>query len=87
MNPVKNLVNGGIDYDAMKKSVRKHKSALTRAKNTGDPHQVVAAVDRAFGEWDEAGHPYPDSWHTWNIAKRDAQFQIARDQNFNDRRL
>lgn len=76
-----------IDYEAAQKSFRKHKAALTRAKNSGDPHKVVAAVDKAFGEWDAAGHPYPDSWHTWNVAKQDAHNQIARDSNFNDRRI
>lgn len=67
-----------IDYEAMNKSVRRHKAALTRAKNSGDPAKVIAAVDAAFAEWDQPGMAYPDSWHTWNIAKQDALFAQAR---------
>lgn len=76
----------GIDYDYMKKSVRKHKAALTRAKNSGDPHKVVKAVDTAFADWDKSGNAYPDSWHTWKVAHEDAHNEIRRNSLFNDRR-
>lgn len=66
-----------IDYAAAQKSFTKHKAALTRAKNTGDPQKVVQAVDAAFGEWERLDMPFPDSWHTWNVARNDAQLAIA----------
>lgn len=75
-----------IDYEYMKKSVRKHKGNLTRAKKSGDPHKVVAAVDAAFKDWDETGNTYPDAWHTWKVAKEDAEHQIRHQTNFRDRR-
>lgn len=64
------------DYDALNKMVRKHKAALTRAKNSGDPEKVVAAVEKAFADFD-AGM-WPDNWHLWEIAKRDAELAIRR---------
>ena len=67
-----------IDYKAAAASFRKQKSALTRAKNSGDPQKVIDAVDKAFAEWDAMGIPFPDSWHTWKVAKEDAQFALAR---------
>lgn len=50
------------------------KGRLTRAKKKG-PHAVVAEVAHAFEVFD--AHVWPDSWHTWNIANEDAQFDIA----------
>lgn len=76
-----------IDYAAAQKSFKKHKGLLTRAKNSGDPHRVVKAVNTAFGEWDAMGIPYPDSHHTWSVAKQDAELQIRRGDLFNDRRV
>lgn len=65
-----------IDYKAAKKSFTKQKSALTRAKNSGDPQKVIDAVDAAFAEWDAMEIPFPDSWHLWKCAKEDAQFKL-----------
>ncbi len=67
-----------IDYAAMNKSVRKHKAALTRAKNSGDPQKVIAAVNAAFTEWGQPGMAYPDQWHTWDVAKYDAEMALRR---------
>lgn len=64
-----------LNYVAMKRELPKLRAALTRAKNSGDPQKVVDAVDLAFARFDVIG--YPDSWHTWNIAKSDAEWKIA----------
>lgn len=64
------------DYKALNKMVRRHKSALTRAKNSGDPKRVIAACDSAFAEFDQT--LWPDNWHLWNIARSDAEFELAR---------
>lgn len=50
------------------------KSRLTRAKNTGDPHRVIAVCDEALGLFQDQG--YPDCWHRWEAARDDAM--IAR---------
>jgi len=68
------------DYDYMNRVVRKHKAALTRAKNTGDPSKVIAAVDAAFGAFDAPNMYWPDSWHTWNVAREDAKLALARQE-------
>lgn len=57
------------------KHLPKHWSALTRAKKIG-PEAVIKVVDAAFADFDI--HGWPDSWHTFNIAKSDAEFEIAR---------
>jgi hypothetical protein len=74
------------DYEYMKKSVRKHKSNLTRAQKSGDPNKVIGAVDAAFKDWDDSGNSYPDQWHNWKRAKEDAEHQIRMGGMFNDRR-
>lgn len=53
------------------------KGQLTRAQNTGDPWKVLDACNAAFQHFEDSG--YPDTWHRWNIAKRDAETAIARD--------
>lgn len=63
------------DYVALNAMVRKHKSALTRAKKKG-PEAVIAACDAAFSDFDDT--MYPDSWHDWKRAKEDAQYELAR---------
>ena len=65
-----------IDYERMNRIYPKQKAALTRAKNSGDPHKVVAAVEKAVAEWNEVG-AFPDGWHTWNIAYSDAMSDIT----------
>jgi hypothetical protein len=51
------------------------KGALTRALKAG-PEAVLAEVERVEREWDESG--WPDNWHRWNIARWDAEWEIAR---------
>ena len=71
-----------IDYALANKLHRKHKSALTRAKNTRDPHKVIAAVNAFYDEFEDAGLPLTDDWHTWSIAKSDAELAIAYDHPY-----
>ena len=39
-----------------------------------DGRQITAldVVSPAFAEFDQPGNIWPDSWHTWNIAREDA---------------
>ena len=64
-----------IDYERADREWPKQKAALTRAINSGDPHKVVAAVEKAVREWNEWG-TWPDGWHRWNIAYQDAMSLI-----------
>jgi len=66
-----------IDYALAQRLFRKHKAALTRAKNTRSPQAVIKAVEAAYAEWDANDIPYPDSWHDWERARDDAQLAIA----------
>lgn len=68
-----------IDYAAVNAMMRRHKSALTRAKKKG-PEAVLAAVDAFFADFDNKGVPLPDNWHTWNIAKYDAENELRRNK-------
>lgn len=61
-----------IDYARMQRTHRKHKAALTRAKNSGDPLKVEAACRAAVREWDEIG-AWPDDWATWQAALNDSR--------------
>lgn len=67
-----------LDYQKLNKLARKHKSALTRAKNSGDPNKVIAAVDKFYADFDAEDAPYPDNWRLWENAKQDAQLQLRR---------
>lgn len=62
------------DYDAMNKELPKLRAALTRAKNSGDPLKVIAAVKHANARFDVIG--WPDQWSMWERAKDDAELQI-----------
>lgn len=52
------------------------KSRLTRAVNSGDPCKVIAVVEETFAEWDAGDFAYPDDWHRWERARRDADFKV-----------
>lgn len=54
------------------------KSKLTRAVNSGDPQKVIDVVNATFAEWDAGDYAYPDDWHRWNVAKRDAETFLLR---------
>lgn len=62
------------DYDAMNKELPKLRAALTRAKKSGDPQKVIAAVKHATARFDVIG--WPDQWSNWERAKEDAELQL-----------
>lgn len=63
---------------------RKLKSRLTRARNSGDPRKVIAAVKEARASFNAFG--YPDDWNRWRIAVDDLTF-LPRDAKMsNDER-
>jgi len=66
-----------IDYDRMNREYPKQKAALTRAKNSGDPEKILAAVEKAFDAWDEIG-AWPDAWATWSVALDDVRWSTHR---------
>ena len=63
-----------IDYAESNKLFKAQKSALTRAVKSGDKDKVIAAVRKAVSEWNGPifDGAWPDDWHRWNIALRDA---------------
>lgn len=56
-------------------TVRKHKSALTRAKKIG-PEKVIEVCTIALDDFQDNG--YPDCWSLWQRALEDAQLDIRR---------
>jgi hypothetical protein len=60
---------------ALRKELPKLKAALTRAKKSNDPQKLLQTANHALKRFEEIG--FPDSWHTWNIAKGDAEFAIS----------
>ncbi len=64
------------DYAALNREKRTQLAALTRAKNSGDPRKIVAAVDAAFARFNVVG--WPDQWPTWQIAKDDAEAEVRQ---------
>lgn len=67
-----------IDYALAQRLFTRHKGALTRAKKKADPQAVIDACDAFFAEFEEHDLPLPDSWSTWEVARRDATFAKAR---------
>jgi hypothetical protein len=55
---------------------KQQKSRLTRAKNSGDPLNVLDAVEKTLGEWE--GKVWPDDWNRWRIALEDARWEYER---------
>jgi hypothetical protein len=66
------------DYARLNKMVRKHMSALTRAKKTRDPDKIITVCDKAFDEFDLPENIYPDNWHLWKAAKQEAEWAKQR---------
>ena len=62
--------------DPLTRNMRKHKAALTRAKNTKDPDKIIAACDAALASFDTYG--WPDCWSLWVRERSDAQFAKQR---------
>lgn len=59
-----------------KAQFRSQKARLTRAKNSGDPLAVLAAVERTLDEW--SGKVWPDDWSRWARALDDAYYAFAQ---------
>jgi hypothetical protein len=57
--------------------MRKHKSALTKAQNSGDQSRILAAARNALAEFESTGL-WPDCWSLWERAKDDATFALQR---------
>lgn len=55
---------------------RKLKSALTRAKNSGDPERVLKAVEDAVEVFN--AKIWPDDWAMWRVALEDAAQDAQR---------
>lgn len=55
------------------------KSRLTRAQNRRDWRAVLRACDAFEKFFDENGGIYPDNWAHWDIARRNAEFEISRE--------
>lgn len=63
-----------IDYALVTRLTRKHKAALTRARNNGDEHKIIEVYEAALADFEE--HGYPDCWHRWESAKIDAELSL-----------
>lgn len=74
---------GTIDYARVKREHPKHKAALTRAKNSGSPLKVLAAVEKAYDAFDTWG-AWPDDWAAWRVAAWDAHFDWLRSEEAED---
>ena len=59
-----------------KQQYRWYKNCLNRAIRSGDPRKVFDTVEETFAEWDNADFAYPDDWHRWEIARRDAEHAV-----------
>jgi hypothetical protein len=71
------------DYALAQRLYKKHKSALTRAKNTGDPDKVIAAVKAFEADFENNNLPLPDSWSDWQRAADDAVMAKRYDNRMN----
>lgn len=59
------------DYRAWNAELRKHKAAITRAKNKQDWPKVIELCEDAKRYFDTI--EWPDNWHWYNITYQDAQ--------------
>jgi thioesterase domain-containing protein len=60
-----------IDYDALNRTVRRQRAALTRAINSGEPEKVILAAREAVRQWNQPGAIWPDDWSRWQRAVDD----------------
>ena len=72
-----------IDYDRMNREYPKLKAARTRARNSGDPLKVLAAVERFVTVSDEVG-AMPDDWSGWRNDLEDAFYAWSRTEAADD---
>ena len=59
-----------FDYQELNRMVRRHKAALTRARNSGDPRRVVVACRDAVLDFNTT--MWPDNWPLWQNALQEA---------------
>lgn len=71
-----------LDYPKLQAKVRKHKAALTRAKNSKDNDKIIAVCKAFFADF--GNDPYPDNWMLWQRAKEDAEHdkEMAKPPSF-----
>lgn len=60
----------------LRRLLTKHRSALTRARNSRDADKVLKAANAALADFDK--HGYPDCWAVFKCAKEEAEGVIAR---------
>lgn len=56
-------------------TVRKYKSALTRAKKVS-PEKIIEVCSFVLDDFHDNG--YPDNWMIWQRAKEDAELEVKR---------
>jgi hypothetical protein len=54
---------------------RKHKRALTKAENAGDPYRIIEVAQAGLDDFET--HGYPDDWARWERAIEDAKYKLA----------
>jgi len=59
-----------------KQQYQQQKSALTRARNSGDPLQVLRACEKALAQWEDKC--WPDDWSRWSVELYDAWNKYER---------
>ena len=65
-----------------KQEFTKQKARLTRATNSGDPLNVLKAVEDTVSEW--SGKAWPDDWARWARALDDAYYKFVRSPAYDD---
>ena len=65
----------------MARTYSQQKAGLTRALKKG-PRAVLAECARTVEEWntDPAFVAWPDDWHRWDNAHRDAKYALRREE-------
>lgn len=58
---------------------RWHTNLLDSAIRSGKPDKVIATVHATFAAWDADDFAYPDDWHRWERARRDAERDLVVD--------
>jgi len=66
-----------VTNEEMNALVRKHKTALTKARNSGEWIKIKAAAQSALEAFD-ALPAWPDNWRLWQIALDDAISNLER---------
>ncbi len=67
------------EEDALTTMIRKHKAALTRARNGGSLTRIIDVCDAAMADFDRDGGRWPDDWVRWRNARDDAVAALVRE--------